>query len=337
MKRKTQNRLLALLVAILASFVLLNVVAYNQAYAMMHFSAGGSLTSKPERLSWAAKLKVILVGVNVPRPVSDRSPSELDADCEDLSIDGGSGIILSAWYCDRGRGTPLVILFHGYSAEKTGLIREAREFIALGASVLLVDFRGSGGSSESYTTIGVREADDVAAVFRYAKANLAHSPVVLFGQSMGGVAILRAVKKSGIAPDAVILEAVFDTMLNTVRNRFAAMGIPAFPSAELLTFWGGKQWGFNGFAHNPVEYAQALCCPSLFMHGANDPRATIAEGRRVFEAATGPKEFKTFAAAGHEPYVARHPKEWKTAAAEIIRIAECRRLQNQNVLTLPDG
>jgi len=139
-------------------------------------------------------------------------------------------VTLSAWYCGRGKEAPLVILFHGYSAEKTCLIREAKTFIDLGASVLLVDFRGSGGSSECYTTIGVREADDVAAVVRYASASLPHSSVVLFGQSMGAVAILRAVKEHGIAPDAVILEAVFDTMLNTVRNRFAAMGIPSFPA-----------------------------------------------------------------------------------------------------------
>jgi hypothetical protein len=70
----------------------------------------------------------------------------------------------------------------------------------------------------------------------------------------------------------VILEAVFDTMLNTVRHRFHAMGIPAFPSAQLLVFWGGRQWGFDGFAHNPVQYAASLNCPSLFMHGANDPK-----------------------------------------------------------------
>jgi len=33
-------------------------------------------------------------------------------------------------------------------------------------SVLLVDFRGSGDSSEAYTTIGFDEAKDVAAVMR---------------------------------------------------------------------------------------------------------------------------------------------------------------------------
>ena len=100
----------------------------------------------------------------------------------------------------------------------------------------------------------------------------------------GAAAILRAVSKNNITPDAVILEAVFDTMLGTVRNRFASMNVPSFPSAQLLVFWGGRQWGFNGFRHNPVDDAAALHCPALFMHGFDDPRATCAEGRRVFDA-----------------------------------------------------
>ena len=91
----------------------------------------------------------------------------------------------------------------------------------------LVDFRGSGESSESYTTIGFREANDVSAVMHYVQTAVAHSSVILFGQSMGAVAILRAVHEDGITPDAVIVEAVFDTMLNTVRHRFAAMGLPS--------------------------------------------------------------------------------------------------------------
>ena len=57
--------------------------------------------------------------------------------------------------------------------------RQARMFLHMGASVLLVDFRGSGESSESYTTIGFREADDVAHAVWYARELLPHSAVIL--------------------------------------------------------------------------------------------------------------------------------------------------------------
>ncbi|MEI6809657.1 MAG: alpha/beta fold hydrolase [bacterium] len=319
MTKKIKRWLLQMLVVVIVGFALLNILACNIAYAMTHYAAGGARTPKPEDISYLGKLKVLFTGVNLPRPVSDISPLELGAGCRVLSVAVGSNVTLCAWYRGLGKDKPLAILFHGYGAEKTSMVREAKEFMALGASVMLIDFRGSGGSSESYTTIGVCEADDVVAAFRYANDNLPHSSIVLFGKSMGAASILRAVHVNHITPDAVILEAVFDTMFNTVCNRFRLLGIPSFPSARLLVFWGGRQWGFDGFAHNPVDYARSLKCPSLFMHGDNDVKATIADGRRVFAAVQGPKEFREFAALGHEDYIAKYPDEWRAAVAKIMR------------------
>lgn len=330
MKSSAKRKIMLGAGLLIAGFVMLNVLAYNHAYAMMHFTARGVRTKTPEGLTGWAKARVVLLGVTVPRPVGTLSPSALDPECRALTVSETDGVNLSGWYCDRGVGTRLVILFHGYSAEKTALIPEAKAFLEIGASVLLVDFRGSGESSEAYTTIGVREADDVAGVVRYAQQHLAHSSVVLFGQSMGAVAILRAIDQRGISPDAVIAEAVFDTMLNTVRNRFNAMRLPSFPSAQLLVFWGGRQWGFNGFEHNPVDYARAVQCPALFMHGTDDPRATLAEGRRVFDALHGIKEFKTFDRTGHESYISTHATEWRTIVAEFMR-------QTENTSSLSPG
>jgi dipeptidyl aminopeptidase/acylaminoacyl peptidase len=307
----------ALVVA--AGFAGLNALAYSHASAMLRFSDGDPRTTTPEQLSFLSRVKVLLAGVKVPRPSSHRRPSDLAPDCRVLSVPGPSGITLASWYCNRGRGTPVVILFHGYAAQKTSLLDESAAFLDLGASVMLVDFRGSGGSSESYTTVGVHEAEDVAFAAHYARRRLSHSNVFLFGRSMGAAAILWAVHAHAVQPDAVILEAVFDTMLNTVRNRFRAMQVPAFPSAELLVFWGGRQWGFDGFRHNPADYASSVRCPTLLMHGAHDARVTIAEARRVFEAVPGTKEFVTFEHSGHESYLSNHASQWRTAIKRFIK------------------
>lgn len=300
-------------------FVALNVLAWNHAHAMTHFTPGRTRTAPPEELAPRRKIAVLLTGVQFPRPECRRAPAELDPECRAITIPGPDGIRLGAWYCSRGPAAPLVILFHGYGAEKTSQLGEAAAFLGMGCSVLLVDFRGSGESSEAYTTVGVCEADDVAAAVRYARERFAPPSLVLFGQSMGAAAILRAVAHSGVTPDAVILEAVFDTMLGTVRNRFRLMGVPSFPSAQLLVLWGGVQLGFNGFTHRPVDFARALTCPALFLHGADDPRARVAEARRVFAAAAGPKLFKEFPDTKHEAYVSRHPDEWRAAVAGFLQ------------------
>jgi uncharacterized protein len=304
---------------LLLGFIGLNILAYNHARAMTTYVAAGTRTSQPERLSRWQRIAVLLKGVTITRPESNLAPESLAEQTRMIRIPVNNTISLEAWYKDLGPHTPLVLLFHGYADDKTDLLQEARTLLGMDASVLLMDLRGSGGSTESYSSIGYYEAEDVTAALQYAREHCKHSHYILFGQSKGAVALLRAIAHHGIAPDGVIIEAVFDTMLRTVRNRFRAMRTPSFPNAELLVFWGGRQRGFNAFKHNPVRYARALTVPALFMHGENDPRATLTEGRRVFDAAPGPKQWVTFAQSGHESYVDQHPERWQNAVSTFIR------------------
>ncbi len=306
------------LVLLVVGLVLLNLLAYRHGWAMMHFRTTGARTRQPESLSVWQKIRVLVCGVNIPRPHGQGNPSSVGLPFRELTIPGTNGIRLGGWYCPKKEATTLVIQFHGYASDKSRLLAEARQFQELGCAVLLVDFRGSGQSSESETTVGYTEAEDVAAAVAYAREQWPGMRLVLFGQSMGAAAVLRAISQLAVRPDAIILEAVFDTMRNTVRHRFAAMRVPSFPAAELLVFWGGWQMGFNGFAHNPVTYAAEVTCPALLMHGSGDVRALLADGRRVFEQLRGPKTFVEFAATGHEPYVRRHREEWRSAVRGLL-------------------
>jgi uncharacterized protein len=321
-KKKYKKWLACLGLFVVVGSIALNFLAYRHAYGMLHFKAGNLRTQEPEQLTPGQKVKVVLCGVNIPRPRSSASPADLGPATSSLRLDGTNGIKLGAWYCPGASDKPLVILFHGYSGEKTGTLPEAKAFLKMGLSVLLVDFRGSGDSSESYTTVGFDEAEDVAAAVRYARANLPQRVLVLYGQSMGAAAVLRSVSSCGVRPDAIVVEAVFDKMLNTVRHRFEAMGVPSFPSAALLVFWGGRQFGFNGFGHNPVQYARSVTCPILFLHGAADPRARIEEARRVFDAVPGAKRFKEFPTVGHEASVARFPGDWSETVGRFLTDVE---------------
>jgi uncharacterized protein len=142
---------------------------------------------------------------------------------------------------------------------------------------------------------------------------------VLFGQSMGAAAILRAIRAEDVRPDAIILEAVFDSMLQTARNRFDVMGVPSFPNAQFLVFWGGCQFGFNGFAHNPADYARTVACPALFLQGTADTRARLQDARRVYDAVpVSLKRFQEIPATGHESYVTRYPELWRKAVRSFL-------------------
>ncbi len=289
---------------------------------MTHFVSGGNRTNLPEALTLREKLAVLFTGVRLPRPETTSPATNLGAATKSLTIPCANGIRLGAWYQPGDRSKSLIICFHGYGGEKSGTLPEAGVFASLGFPLLLVDFRGSGGSSEAYTTIGFLEAEDVAAAVQYARRELLHSRIILYGQSMGAAAILRAINAGGVKPDAVILEAVFDRMLTTVRHRFELMNVPSFPGAELLVLWGGWQFRFNGFAHNPIRYAASVRCPILFLHGGADPRARIDEAREVFAAVPGSKQFHEFPDARHEATVLRYPAEWRAVVSRFLESVE---------------
>ena len=103
MKKNTKRWIAVALAAVVVGFIGLNVLAYNHAWAMMHYTVGGDRTSKPEGLGGMQKVKVLLVGVNIPRPSGLRSSSDLAADCRELKISVPDGITLEAWYCATSR------------------------------------------------------------------------------------------------------------------------------------------------------------------------------------------------------------------------------------------
>ena len=58
------------------------------------------------------------------------------------------------------------------------------------------------------------------------------------------------------------------------------------------------------------------------MHGARDPRVSLTEARRVFEAVPGPKKFVTFEQSGHESYLRTNASQWRTVIEGFIKRAE---------------
>ncbi len=310
---------IVLVLFLVLCFIVLNLLAFNHARSMLNFhSVSGEKTSKPEHLTAAEKLKVLLRGIELPRPQSKLPPTSLDEDCVKTRIEDPGRPDLGAWYCDPDDSDALVLLFHGYAGDKTDVLEEAKVFLESGYAVLLVDFRGSGESTGSSTTLGHDEAEDVARAVSFAEEFLNHSRVILYGKSMGAAAILRAVHVYNLDPEAIVIEAVFDRLINTVRNRFKLMGVPAFPNAELLVFWGGVQAGFNGFEHDPELYASFVRCPVLMLQGEEDPRAKVHEAMNVFEAVSTKKRFVVFESLTHESYLSASPDRWRTEVMQFL-------------------
>lgn len=298
--------------------VFLNGMAFMHAHAMTHYTNGGARTSKPDELSAVDKVQVLFTGIRIPKPQNIDTPEQQGLEYVVHSFSPESDVHCEGWYipCPDPRG--LCIMFAGYAASKAKLLPEARALNEMSFDTFLVDFRGSGGSSGNVSTIGWLEANDVTAAVSFARQNLTEDPIVLYGQSMGSVAILRACSTSEVDVQCLILECPFDRLLTTTRNRFTKMKLPSFPFAELLVFWGGVQHGFSGFDHNPVDYAAHVAHPVLLMSGENDERVTEKELKLVFDQFPGEKQLVMFPNTGHQACLSGDAALWRKSVETFL-------------------
>jgi uncharacterized protein len=328
----------AILIFFLAGIIFGNLVVYFHAYRMTHFSASGTRTGRPEKLNPLQRVVVLLGGVNIPKPQNKRTPSALGLPYTTVHIASPqNNATLECWLIEPPREvstsstitttsvagtknptTGTVLLFHGYAASKSSLLDEAKVFSDLGWRCILTDFYGSGSSSRRDTSIGYHEAHDVRAVLRYAAAHTT-APIVLYGKSMGAAAILRAISLDPNDATALIIESPFDRVISTAGNRFRTIGLPAFPFAQLITFWGGIQNNFPATNHNPVDYAKAVAIPTLHMAGSRDTRVTPEQTKSIFKNLGNPASSKLiFFDAAHTSFNRTHPKRWHSEVASFI-------------------
>ena len=305
----------------LAGFLAVNAIACMQARALLHYGPAGQNTPGIEELTAGEKLRTILLGARVPRPENRRSPADLGWAYEVASIAAAGGP-LEAWVLPGEPDHGVAVLFHGYAASKESLLPAAAPFRARGYTAVLVDFHGSGGSAGATTSLGAREAGDVAAALGYVRQRWPGRPLLVYGFSMGAAAVTHALAADPLQPAALILEAPFDRLLTTVGHRFSAMGLPAVPGAELLLFWGSLQAGFNGFAFNPVEDARRLSSPTLLVRGMGDPRVTSAEVRSFAAAIRAPTSFVDVPGVGHEPVSVADPAAWEREVGRFLETVE---------------
>ena len=283
----------------------MNIVSIFHSYKFTHFSDSKiEKTKDPQKLSTLKKFKTLIFGVNNPRPENNISPT---SDYETIKLKSNREIECWSIKTTNSKGT--VVLFHGFSGDKSSMLDKSEIFLEQGYSTFLVDFMGSGGSEGNQTTIGYLEAEQVKTCFDYLTEK-GEQNLYLFGTSMGSVAIMKAIYEFDIKPKGVILECPFGSMYKTVCARFKTMNAPTFPMAGLLVFWGGLQNEFWAFGHNPTKYAMKINCPTLLLYGAKDEKVSREEIDEIFNNLGGRKRLKIYQEAGHENYLTKYKDDW---------------------------
>jgi len=146
---------------------------------------------------------------------------------------------------------------------------------------------------------------------------------------MGAAAILKSFvdcqydcvsqSEPSYTPTAIIIECPFGSLYRTVSARFDLMGVPKFPMAGMLTFWGGVQHGYWAFNHNPASYAKAVTCPTLLMFGEQDNRVSLDETNEIFNNIKGSKKLCIYPNAGHNVFVENNQVSWISDVSNFVK------------------
>jgi fermentation-respiration switch protein FrsA (DUF1100 family) len=144
----------------------------------------------------------------------------------------------------------------------------------------------------------ISKARTPAAAIAYLKQVAPGERIGVIGVSMGGAAATLAAPPLNI--DALVLEMVYPTIKEAVDDRLTMrLGGWARVLTPLLLLQSRAQLGFSSNNLRPIDHVGQLTFPKLFIAGANDRHTTLDESRRLFEAASSPKDFWVVPGAAH--------------------------------------
>lgn len=111
------------------------------------------------------------------------------------AIQARDGATLSAWSLrpHNGNGTA-VILLHGLSDNRLGMIGYAEMFLNHRFSVLMPDARAHGASGGQLATYGLLESEDIHRWFNWLQKNQSSGCIFGFAESMGAAQLLQSLQ-----------------------------------------------------------------------------------------------------------------------------------------------
>ncbi len=208
-----------------------------------------------------------------PKTIGLAKTSEIE-----LRTDDGQTLI--AWYAPPETGQPTLYYLHGNAGALFHRASRIRLYRAHGYGIFLLAYRGFSGSTGEPSEAAI-VSDALLAYDYLAKSKPSQSEIVIYGESLGtGVAVQVAAMRQ---PAGMILESPFSSAADVGAHLY-----PFLPVHLLLK---------DRF--ESVRYISKVKAPLLMLHGERDSIVPVDLGRKLFAAATSPKQAYFLAEATH--------------------------------------
>ncbi len=286
---------------------------------------GGALGGLAALVIFFVGLPAFLLSAAVHRPQGTVPLSAIDSEGqgEAIRLRSADGTPLSALWFPHPKARGTILLVHGIGAEKVQFLPATRPLYERGMSVLTVDLRNHGLSGGPTCSFGLREADDVAAAWKWLREKTAgqQGPHLLFGISMGGAAVqLAAPRLEGV--DGLILDSTFAHI-----EHIAIRVMPVPGALSLGRFFAPLLTGMQVLNSAPIEGARRNheTYPVLVIHAVGDPLVPYEEGQAVAAAYGLRAELLTLPGSYHPNGHVFAPELYRNAIERLADRAASRR------------
>jgi hypothetical protein len=200
------------------------------------------------------------------------------AELKEVSITTADGATLRAWSIRPLHGNgDAVILLHGHTDNRAGMLGNADLLLRHGYSVLLPDARAHGVSGGNLATYGVKEADDVRLWYDWVERSESPRCIDGLGESMGAAQLLQSL---GTTPGfcAVVAESPFASFREASYDRLGEkLNAGAWtgrtllrPAVEVGLLYARWKYGVDLEQASPQNAVAASSVPVLLIHGLKD-------------------------------------------------------------------
>ncbi len=214
-----------------------------------------------------------------------------------VSVTSYDGLKLAGDYYDLGYERTAII-FHGFNAEVyTNLSVHAELMMKLGFNVLLPVHRAHGRSEGRWSTIGLREQNDVLSWVNWAERH-GTKQILLYGVSMGAATVAYAsdrLQSTNVC--AVVLDSGYSSVYEQMKRDVEKMHIPR---VVLPAQWVLAKLFLRVDIKTPTANAlKRATVPTLFIHGTGDETVLYHWSEKNYEACAAQKELLLIKDAPH--------------------------------------
>jgi len=208
-------------------------------------------------------------------------PEAFGLSATDVWFDSRDGTKLHGWWMPHPSPRGTLLFCHGNTGSIAHRIGVFRHLQRLKVNLLAFDYRGYGKSGGSPSEAGLFH--DVRAAHEYLVEVIGQDPgeIILFGHSLGGAVAVDC------ALDCPVAGLVVQSSFTHIRDAAKAM-FPTLPLHLAAT----RQF-------RSIDKVDKIQVPKLFIHGDCDESVPVELGKKLFEAASEPKELFIVRRAGH--------------------------------------